>query len=61
MTMMWGRPDTKSVIMFLEGLILQQSTIIDCNVAKKALPATKGPKSASPSPSGPIPWPTPVL
>ena len=51
--MMWGRPDTKSVIMFLESLILQQSIIINCNVA-----ATKGPQSALPSPSGPTLWPT---
>ena len=42
MTMMWGRPDTKSVIMFLEGLILRQLIIIDCNVAKKALQGHQG-------------------
>ena len=42
MTMMWGRPDTKSVIMFLEGLILWQSITIDCNVAKKVLPGHQG-------------------
>ena len=59
--MMWGRPDTKSVIMFLESLILRQSIIIDCNMTKKPFWATKGPQSALPSPSGPTLWPTPVL
>ena len=40
--MMWGRPDTKLVIMFLEGLILRQSIIIDCDLAKKALHGHQG-------------------
>ena len=40
--MMWGRPDTKSVIMFLESLILRQSIIIDCSMAKKALLGHQG-------------------
>ena len=40
--MMWGRPDTKLVISFLKGLILQQSIIIDSNMAKKVLPGHQG-------------------
>ena len=40
--MMWGRPNTKLVIRFLEGLILRQSIIIDSNVAKKVLPGHQG-------------------
>ena len=40
--MIWGIPDTKLVIMFLECLILRQLIIINCSVAKKALLGHQG-------------------